>query len=84
MEEIKEESCSTKSNKCCTKGIIIIIVCALFFFLLGYYFGNKSNSNISRTAGSRINRPFSPNLPRMPKNIPNNTQKSHNVKNLDI
>ena len=61
MDEIKEESCSTASKKCCTKGIMILVVCSLVCFFLGYYFGNKSNSNINRAVGYGINRPFSPN-----------------------
>ena len=71
MDEIKEEACSTESKKCCTNGIIILVVCSLLCFFLGYYVGSKSNSNINRAVGSGINRPFTPNIPRMPNKIPN-------------
>ena len=71
MEEIKEESCSTESKKCCTKGILIVIICSLVCFFLGYYLGNKSNNNINRVVGSGINRPFAPRTPRIPNRIPN-------------
>ena len=71
MDEIKEEACSTESKKCCTNGIIILVVCSLLCFFLGYYFGNKSNTNINRVVGSGINRPFTPNIPRIPKGLPN-------------
>ena len=70
MEEIKEESCSTKAKKCCTKGIVIVLICSLISFFLGYYFGSKSNGKIQRAASSGISRPFSPNIPRLPNNIP--------------
>lgn len=71
MEEIKKDSCSTEQKKCCKKGIIIIVICSLACFFLGYYFGNKSNSNINRVVGSGINRPFVPRTPRIPNRIPN-------------
>ena len=72
-ENLQEQSsgCPVDSKKCCTKGIIIVIVCSLICFFLGYYFGNKSNSNINRAVGSGINRPFTPNIPRLPKGLPN-------------
>ena len=71
MEEIKEESCSTKAKKCCTKGIVIVLICSLISFFLGYYFGSKSNGKIQRAASSGISRPFSPNIPRLPNRTPN-------------
>lgn len=71
MEENLQETCSTNSKKCCTKGIIIIIVCSLLCFFIGYYVGNKSTNKHFRP---NINRPFSstrvPRVPKIPKPIP--------------
>ena len=62
MEELKEESCSTNSKKCCVKGIVLIIICSIVCFFLGYYAGSKSNRGIiGRGIGPKINRPFHPN-----------------------
>lgn len=78
MEENLQEqssSCPVESKKCCTKGIVIVVVCSLICFFLGYYFGNKSNTNINRVVGSGISRPFNTNnlprrIPNRPPNIP--------------
>ena len=70
MEEIKENSCSTNSKKCCTKGIIILVICCLVSFFIGYYSGLKSPK---KTVYRRppVNRAFSPNAPQLPNRRPN-------------
>ncbi len=73
MEEIKEQSCSTNSKKCCVKGIAIVVICSLICFFLGYYFGSKTNNraSVSRpTSSSGMNRPINTRIPRNIPNIP--------------
>ena len=79
MEELKEESCSTNSKKCCVKGIVLIIICSIVCFFLGYYAGSKSNRGIiGRSIGPKMNRPFHPNT-RIPLNQRPDLRRNQNT-----